>query len=184
MKVRLLAVVILGALLLTLGAACGDDDDDGNGGGNGGGELTLAGYFSELETLGQGYANDLATLDEEAGKEFEGTESDDEAIDVFVNFVKGMRSTTDDFVGDIDDVDAPSEVEDAHEETVTAGQELVDMFDNAIKVLDTAETFEDATLVLEGPGFVDAQSRFGESCAALQGIADSNGLDIDMSCPS
>lgn len=36
---------------------------------------------------------------------------------------------------------------------------------------------------LGGSRLVDAQDRFAASCAALQGIADSNALDIDMSCP-
>ncbi len=103
---------------------------------------------------------------------------------MFVKFVGNMRASTDNFVGRMDNLNAPAEVADAQSEAVTAGQELVDMFDDAITVLDTAETFEDATLVLEGPGFVDAQTRFGEACVALQGVADSNGLDIVMDCPS
>ena len=185
MKIRYLVLAIIGAMVLSLGAvACGDDDDDNGGNGNGGGgELTLAEYFSDLEPLSQGYASDLDTLDEEAGEKFEGTGSDDEQIEVFVDFVKDTRSTTDDFVSDLDGLNAPAEVEDAHSEAVIAGQELVDMYDNAITVLDLSETFEDATLVLEGPGFVDSQERFAAACVALQGIADSNGLDIDMSCP-
>ena len=178
----LLPLVITAVGLLSLGLIACSDDGDGNSGG--GGELTLAEYFSELEPLSQTFADDVDTLDEEAGKEFEGTGSDDEAIEVFIDFVKDMRSTTDDFVDDLDGLNAPAEAADAHSEAVTAGRALVDMFDNAITVLDTAKTFEDATLVLEGPGFVDAQDRFTASCVALQGIADSNALDIDMECPS
>ncbi len=183
MKFRLLVIVVVGALMLALGAACGDDDDDDSNGGNGGAELTLAEYFSQLETLSQTFADDLDTFDEEAGEEFEGTESDEDKIEVFVAFVKDLRSTTDDFVGGIDDLNAPAEAADAHDEAVTAGEDVVDMFDNALTVLDTAETFEEATLILEGPGIVAASDRFATACAALQGIADSNGLDIDMDCP-
>ena len=93
------------------------------------------------------------------------------------------KSLVDDFVGDLDNLNAPAEVEDAHSEAVTAGRELVDMYDNALIVLDLAETLEDATLVLQGPGFVDSQDRFAAACAALQGIAESNALDVDLSCP-
>ena len=185
MKIRYLVLAIIGAMVLSLGlVACGDDDDDNGGNGNGGGELTLAEYFSALEPLSQGYATDLETLDSDAEQEFEGTESDDEQIEVFVNFVEDTRSTTDDFVGDLDGLNAPAEVADAHSEAVSAGQELVEMYDNAITVLDLSETFVDATLVLEGPGFVDSQDRFAAACVDLQGIADSNALDVDLACPS
>ncbi len=184
MKFRLLAIVVVGALMLALGAACGDDDEDDGNGGNGGAELTLAEYFSQLETLSQGYASDLDALDADAEAEFERTDSDEEAVEVFVKFVENMRASTDNFVGRMDDLNAPAEAAAAHDEAVAAGQALDDMYDNAITVLDTAETFVDATLVLEGPGFIAAQEQFGASCVALQGVADSNSLDIDMRCPS
>ncbi len=183
MKIRYLAVAIIGAMALSLGAvACSSDDDDG--GGNGGGELTLAEYFSELASLGQAFDAGGEALDEQAGVDFEGTESDEEAVEVFVTFVDDTKNLVKDFVNDIDGLNAPAEAADAHSEAVTAGQALGDMYDNALTVLDTAETFEDATLVLEGPGFVDAAERFGAACVALQGIADSNGIEADLACPS
>ena len=180
MKIRYLVLAMIGAMALSLGAvACSSDDGDGNGGG----ELTLAEYFSALEPLSQGYADDLDTLDEEAGEEFEGSESEDDGIEIFINFVDDMGSATDDFVGDLDGVNAPAEAAAAHDEAVIAGQEMVEMYDNALTVLDTAETFEEATLILEGPGFVAAADRFAASCAGLQGVAADNGIVIDMDCP-
>ncbi len=182
MKMRYLVLAMIGAMALSLGAvACGSDDDDGDG--NGGGELTLAEYFSELETLGQAFANDLDALDEEAGEAFEGTNADEEAREVFIDFVGELRSATDEFVSGIDDLSPPAETADAHSEAVTAGEEVVDMFDNALTVLDTAETFEEAALILEGPGIVAASDRFSAACVALQDVADSNGFDINMDCP-
>ena len=172
MKIRYLVLAIIGAMVLSLGAvACGDDDDDNGGNGNGGGELTLAEYFSELEPLSQAFDADVDLLD--AG----------ESLDEFVGFVEDSKSLVDDFVGDLEGLNAPAEAADAHSEAVSAGQELVEMYDNALTVLDLSETFVDATLVLEGPGFLGSQARFAASCVALQGIADSNGLDIDMRCP-
>ena len=128
-------------------------------------------YFGELESLSQGYASDLDALD--AG----------ESLDEFVTFVEALHSATHDFVDDLDGLDAPADVEDAHSEAVTAGRELADMYDNAITVLDLSETVEDAQLVLTGPGLVASQDRFTASCNALQGIANSNALDVDLRCP-
>ncbi|MCH8161365.1 MAG: hypothetical protein IIB88_05670 [Chloroflexi bacterium] len=172
MKIRYLVLAIIGAMVLSLGlVACGDDDDDNGGNGNGGGELTLAEYFSALEPLSQAFDADVDLLD--AG----------ESLDEFVGFVEDSKSLVDDFVGDLEGLNAPAEVADAHSEAVSAGQELVEMYDNALTVLDLSETVEDAQLVLQGPGFLGSQARFAASCVALQGIADSNGLDIDMRCP-
>jgi len=86
-------------------------------------------------------------------------------------------------VGELDDLNPPEEAAAAHEEAVVAGTELVVMYDNADTVFETAETIDEATLVLSGPGFLDAQARFAASCVALQGIADDNGIDVDMACP-
>ena len=184
MKNRYLPLVLVASLLLLIGsvaAGCSSDDDNGNGGGE---PLTLDAWFGQLETLSQAYDDDLDTLDEEAEANFGKTDSEDEAIEVFVSFVKDMRSATDDFVGDLDDLSAPSEVAADHSEAVTAGQEVVSLYGDALTVLDLAETFEDATLVLEGPGFVDAQDRFSAACVALQDFADSSGIDVDLSCPN
>ena len=173
MKIRYLVLAIIGAMVLSLGlVACGDDDDDNGGNGNGGGEVTLDEYFGALETLGQAFDADVDLLD--AG----------ESLDEFVGFVEDGKSLVDGFVGDLEGLNAPAEVADAHSEAVSAGQELVEMYDNAITVLDLSETVEDATLVLQGPGFVESQGRFAASCVALQGIADSNALDVDLACPS
>ena len=184
MKNRYLPLVLVASLLLLIGsvaAGCGGDDDNGNGGGE---PLTLDAWFGQLETLSQAYDDDLDTLDEEAEANFGKTESDDERIEVFVRFVEDERSTTDAFVGDLDNLSAPGEVAAAHSEAVTAGQELVILYGDDLTVLGLSETFEDATLVLEGPGFVDAQDRFSSACVALQDFADSNGIDVDLSCPS
>ena len=173
MKIRYLILAIIGAMVLSLGlVACGDDDDDNGGNGNGGGEVTLVEYFSALEALSQTFDADVDLLD--AG----------ENLDEFITFVESLHSATHDFVDDLDGLNAPDEVGEAHGEAVTAGGELADMYDNAITVLDLSETFVDATLVLEGPGFVDSQDRFAAACVDLQGIADSNALDVDLACPS
>ena len=173
--------------MLALGVACSGDDD---GGQNVGDDLTLAEYFDELEQLSQVFNSDLDAVETEAEASLdpqEPRESEDEGIELFTDFVNNLRSTTDAFVGDIADLNAPAGVSEAHDQAVAAGEAVVAMYDNALTVLegDTVETFIDATLILDGPGFTDdAQEEFGAACVALQAIADNNDLDIDMECPS
>ena len=184
MKIRYLVLAIIGAMALSLGAvACGSDDDGDGNGGSGGGELTLAEYFSELEALGQAFDDAGEALDGQAEGNFAGAETDEDQIEVFVDFIDDTKNLVKDFVNDIDNLNAPAEAADAHSEAVTAGRELGDMYDNALIVLDLAETLQDAKLVLEGPGFLDSQHRFGDACDALQGIADtSGGISVDLRC--
>ncbi len=184
MKNRYLPLVLVASLLLLIGsvaAGCSSDDDNGNGGGE---PLTLDAWFGQLETLSQAYADDLDALDKEAEADFDEADSEDEAIEVWVSFVEDKRSTTDGFVGDLDDLRAFDEAAAAHSEAVTAGQELVSLYGDALTIVDLSGTFDEAALILEGPGILDALDRFGAACVALQDIADSNGIDVDLRCPS
>ena len=185
MKIRYLVLAIIGAMALSLGAvACGSDDDGDGNGGSGGGELPLAEYFSELEALGQAFDDAGEALDGQAEGNFAGAETDEDQIEVFVDFIDDTKNLVKDFVNDIDNLNAPAEAADAHSEAVTAGRELGDMYDNALTVLDTYETFEEATFVLEAPGFVAAASRFGAACIELQDFATANDINVDLACPS
>ena len=184
MKNRYLPLVLVASLLLLIGsvaAGCSSDDDNGNGGGE---PLTLDAWFGQVEALSQAFADDLDALDKEAGVDFDEADSDEEAIEVWVSFIEDKRSTTADFAGDLDDLRAFDEAAAAQSEAVTTGQELVSLYGDALTIVDLSGTFDDATLVLEGPGIVDALDRFGAACVALQGIADSNGIDVDLNCPS
>lgn len=190
MKSRYLPLVLIAVLLLAFGAiaaGCGSDDDDVSDSGE---PLTLAAWFGQLEGLSQAFAGDLEALDEEAGPKFDDAETDDVRVGLFISLVGDRRSATDDFVSKLDALSgldalgAPAEVTGAHSEAVTAGRNLVSLYDDALSLVDPSGTFDDAALVLESPGVLDGLARFGATCVALQGVADSNGIDVDMRCPS
>ena len=131
---------------------------------------SLQDYFSELEALYQGYA-ELDTLDKEAGE-----------VEVLVNFVKTLRSATNDLVGSLAGLGAPAEVTEASVEAIAAGRALVDMYDNILTIAEVVETYEDATLLLESPGLVGVLGAFTEACGTLQGIAATNSISVDLHC--
>ena len=184
MKNRYLPLVFVASLLLLIGsvaAGCSSDDDNGNGGGE---PLTLDAWFGQVEALSQAYADDLEDLDTQAGTDFDEADSDYESIEVWVSFIEDKRSTTADFTGDLDGLRAFDEAAAAQSEAVTAGQELISLYGDALKIVVPSGTFDEAALILEGPVILAALDRFGAACVALQGIADSNGIDVDLRCPS
>ncbi len=178
MNRRITIVGLLVAALLaifTLATACGGDDD-------GGGALTLEGFYSQLETLAQDYEAEGGALDEQTSEDFEASESEEEAIEVFASFIDGGTTAVTDFVDGLDDLNAPAEAADALEEAVAAGREVIDMFENIEIVLETVDTFEDATALMEGPGLADASDRFTDACFELDGIGEENGITVDLQC--
>ena len=180
MKIRYLVLALIGAMALSLGAvACSSDDDDG---GNGGGELTLEAFFGELEEAALAWDDRAAELDSDADANFTDADSDEEQVQVFTEFIDDGKTALDDFVDDLEGIDAPAEAEELLSDAVTAGNELSDMFDNVLTVLDTVETFADATALMEGPGLVAASDAFSGTCTALQTLATDNNITADLRC--
>ena len=134
--------------------------------------------------LRQALIADTAAMGDDMQADFDDTESEDDAIEVVVNFVDDSQSRVHDFVGDVDGLKPPAEAAAAHDEAVAMGRQLVDMYDNAITVLDsdTIETFKDATLVLEDPGCSASFARYRASCFALADLAAENGITVDLGC--
>jgi len=181
MKIRYLVLAMIGVVALSLGAvACSSDDDDGDG--SGGGELTLAEFFSELEEAALAWDDRAAELDSQAEADFDSADSDEEQVQVFTEFIDDGKTALDDFVDDLEGLNAPAEAEELLSNAVTAGNELSDMFDNVLTVLDTVETFADATALMDGPGIVAASDAFSGACTALDTLATENGITADLRC--
>lgn len=178
MKPRLFVSLFVGVLLLALSmvaGACGG----GSGGSGGGGELTLEEYFQRLEVVASDYDQRGDALFESFGEEFD---SEEEQIRATQEFWIEFLVLLEEFVGDLADVDPPSEVEASHEESVDAGaqmlkafREFVDGVTQAESLTELAEGFDDIELDAAG-------DRFEQACVELQGIADDNGIDVDLEC--
>ncbi|MEE8346479.1 MAG: hypothetical protein V3S20_03925, partial [Dehalococcoidia bacterium] len=173
-KPRLFVSLFVGALLFALSTVAG-----ACGGGDGGGELTLEQYFQRLEAVASDYEQRGDALFENFGEEFD---SEEEQVQATQEFWKEFLVLLQEFVGDLDDVNPPSEAEAAHEESVDAGgemleafQELVDQVTQAESITELAEGFDDIELDAAG-------DRFEQACVELQGIADDNGIDVDLNC--
>ncbi len=176
MKRRLIVPLFIAAMLLTFGtiaAACGDDG------------LTLEEYFQRIDVLGNDLEDESDRLGEEFEEAIEGAETEDDVIEPFRDFFNRLAALFGDFVSELESIDPPSEVEDAHNEIVTAqaeGLELLEDLDERAQRAESVSDFEELSAELEGPVFTDVSDRSEQACFALEAIADDNGIDVDLEC--
>ena len=172
MKRRLFVPLLSAALLLAFGtvaAAC-------NGGGGG---LTLEEYFQRLETVSTEYEQRGDALNEGFAEEFS---SEEEQIRETQDFWKEFLVLLGQFVNGLDDIDPPAEAEAAHEESVDAGTEMLKTFREFVDQVAEAESVSELAEAFGDPGFEVSGDRFEQSCVKLQGIADDNGIVVDLEC--
>ncbi len=171
------------------GDGSGDDSDDDGGYGDGSGDDTgaspeLEAYFAEIEAIFE----DTDAASDELGTAF------DEAIDaattveeeVFTlqEFLLESRKTIEGALDDLEDVEPPGEVKDAHNDFVQAGRDLVEVSEQFSEGLQDVETEADLDALNEelDPGGQDAADAADAACFDLQDIADAAGISVDLNC--
>ncbi len=173
-KPRILVSLVVGAMLLALSTVAG-----ACGGGGGGGKLTLEEYFQRLEAVSTGYEQRGDALFESFGEEFD---SEEEQIRATQEFWKDFLVLLEEFIGDLGDVDPPSEAAAVHEDSVDAGADMLMAFQEIVDQVTQAETLEELAEGFEDIELEESSDRFDQTCVELQGIADDNGIDVDLDC--
>jgi len=170
-----LAVVVVAALALSVIACRGDGESDG--------PLTLDEYFERLESLTQDWLDAREESDQEAGERYQNSDTEEEQIIILADFVEEQRGQLVEYMDNVEGLEGPAEVVEEQAELVSTGRVVVDMYENALIVYETAETFDEAAAVLESPGFEEAAQAFGDACRALVTIAVENNIEVDLGCP-
>ncbi len=169
-----LFVAALALLVAAFAAACGDGD-----------ELTLEQYFQRIDALGNDLDDELNRLNEEFEETVEEAKTEEEVIDAFRDFLDPQPGLFEDFVGELQSIAPPSEVEDAHNEMVAIQAEglglLEDLNERAQRV-ESASDVEEVGAELEEPAFTAIADQTEQACFALEAIADANGIDVDLEC--
>ena len=147
------ALLAAGMLLCAVAAACG-------GGGGGGGELSLEQYFDQVGSIVAGLEERTATLDQPLEQEFD---SEAEQIEEFRGTFAAVLPLFQDFVDDLDDLDPPAEVADAHGELVAGFADLMGDLEDLIDQLSEVESMAEFSELLLGP-----DSGFGWRSDSLQ----------------
>ena len=170
-----LALLAAAGLLLALGAVAGACGGDGGG-------LSLEEYFQQADEL-QNRA-DAQFAEQESGEGPEEGASEGEIAAFARDSVEESARILRDAAGGFEELDEPSEVEDAHARLVEAISDGADAIQAIIDDLpDTLSMdLESLDALFDSEEANDAFMRLDEACVDLQTIADDNSIDVDLEC--
>ncbi len=161
---------VIGMLLSVAASACGGGD------GSGGDELSLEQYFEEVASIIESLEERTATLDQPLEREFD---SEAEQIEASRDAFATVLPVFEDFVNDLDGLNPPVEVEDAHDELLAGLGDLVGGVEELIDQLEGIESASEFSDLLLAPdsAFGSAVGKLAAACLQLETIADDNGID-------
>ena len=147
----------------------------------GGGSLSLPEYFRQVVGTSNEMDDRFAALGIEVVSE---EELDLEAGVIEANriFYNAALPIQRDFADALADIDPPADVEDAHKEIVDATAELVQVYQDVADRLADVGSASELDELFDEPELETASYRFAQACFQLQGIADANGIDVDLEC--
>lgn len=163
-----------GVTLVLLATACSSGPSD-------------ADYFTELETITQGLDAELDTVEASfnAGLldiDFESTAAEQQLVTLFQDSISTTADSFADAVGQLEQLEPPDSLRGSHEDTVAAGQFVLQAYEERIDDLESIENLtgiDDYAISLSDTG---ARQRFTEACQELQVIADRDDVAVDLSC--
>ena len=175
MKLRL--SLLLGAMLLVLGTvavACDGDD-----------RLTLEDYFERFEAIDADVDAKFEALYEDFPDEGEEEFlSSEENLPLFKEIFAGFPVILADALDALDELNPPSEAEDAHDELLARGRELVEVYEDGVDRVEAVESVSEVEQIEEEltPALEEPEKRFDDACLDLVGVGVANGIHVDVSC--
>ena len=178
MKPRVLGFLLVMGLLLGVGAvaaACGNGEE----------ELSLEEYFQKLQTISNDIKEREEGLDAQFETAFDPETSPETTIDIVESVLSQGASASREAFDDVDSLDPPSEVEDAHNEFLREGRgrtELLESLADQAAEVESLSGLEDVFAEFEDPEFETAAVRFDDACRALEQVAADNDIEVDLTC--
>ena len=175
MKLRL--SLLLGATLLVVGAvaaACGGDD-----------RLTLEEYFERFEAIDVDLDANLEALFEDFPDDGEDDPfSNEENLALLKGIFAGFPANLTDALDALEELNPPSEAEDAHDEVLATGRELVEVYEVGADRVEAVDSVSDIEQIEEeeDPAIQKADERFTAACLDLVGVGVANGIHVVVSC--
>jgi hypothetical protein len=173
----MIMALALGASMLGI-AACGGDDNGGGGDSGVREELTLADYFSTYQAINKAAEEQFDSIAPDIG----GSDATlDERKLALVAFLEEIRDIAREFVAEFEDIDPPDEAQALHEDSLGAGNDLVEAIDG---IIDDVEDFDSLSDILDFdvPELDAASERLDAICADLQKLADDEEIDVGLGC--
>lgn len=176
---------LLAALLLTLSVAlaCGDDDDGGNPTASNGDGDTLSGYFTNLKRIFDDADDATKEAEEQLNDADSGTPLD-VRLSAFDAYLAEKDTIVNETIGRLEGLSVPASAAGDHQDFIDGVRESVAVL-NALR--------NDLTGITRDAQMNDRLARFdsdidaaldkaGAACLALQKIADTEDIAIDLDC--
>jgi hypothetical protein len=174
MKLGLLAR--LAVLLLAAGVFIGSCSSDSD-------TLTLDEYFVEFEAIDAEVDSQFDALFS-TFPEDEEPFADEANLEVFTDLMVGFPRIVGDATNQFKDMDPPSEVKEAHDALIDAGETLTTALDEGVEGIGDAETMADLETGMSqvGPTVDAAQAAFDAACLAVVDVAMANEIHVSITC--
>lgn len=162
-----------------------------------GGGLSVDEYGSAVESRAGAYADEVTALADRNISELDAAvvrlqrdvEGDEltaaaiaETARLAAQLFAGIGDALDRFVQQLDELDAPSELETDHRAYVVALEASRSGIAPLIADLSSAVTFDDIDRAIASSGFSDAQPRVTATCTSLQRSIGARGSVVDLRC--
>jgi alkanesulfonate monooxygenase SsuD/methylene tetrahydromethanopterin reductase-like flavin-dependent oxidoreductase (luciferase family) len=145
------------------------------------GGLTVEEYFDELRRFRAEFQARGDELTANMQADVQAAPSQEAAVELLRGFFEDLSGVLQDGIDELSALDPPSEVSDAHDQYVAALEKTRDQIDNILGEFDQM-TPEEMGNVFSSPEFTDIQAEAQEACRSLQGVADDQGIAIDLEC--
>jgi hypothetical protein len=158
-----LAAAAIISLAGMAGAACGD----------GGERLTLEEYFQLLDELDDAFSTTSAEIDREIGAS--------EDLDEIRGLMGDTVTAFDDFIDGLEDLDAPDEVREPHDEAAAGLKAFRDELRAGVDETASATTVDEAFAAFDDLDYSGSEQA-QVACRELEQIAADNGITVDFYC--
>ena len=166
-----LVITLVGIMLAALSVSCSDSSDT----------LTLDEYFAEFEAIDA----DVDARFEEAfaffpeDEDFEAFFEDDANVPAVKEFTAALPGIIGDAIDRVEALDPPSEVEDAHNDFINAGDDLVAAINEGNELIQNALTMADFGALFGDDTTVDAaEAAFDAACLDLVAVGEANEISV------
>jgi hypothetical protein len=133
-------------------------------------------YFQELDTAENRYRSLADTVTEELSA------LDDTEVADAVALIREQVVAIDGFVRELQEIDPPAEAATAHAETIAGFQAVTALLNSSLPELEGVATLSEMNAFFSSEEFTSIDASLDGVCAALESIAQTNGITVDLGC--
>ena len=144
--------------------------------------MTLTEYFDELSGIRDRLDTAGEKVQKEADEAIQAATDEAAQLEVFRELLSKSVDAARVTVSELEDLDPPDAVAQAHEEFVAAYESMIAAMEAGVEASQDATTIDEAFQELFSDDAAEAGKRLDTACQDLQKVADDNEVDVDLRC--